>query len=153
MQARAFAEMAGGGDLVVNAATGSGKGLLLALPAAAVWHAAEPGTLVLVDLVIVPYKALGIHLEKTFNALFRNLANEGRMRPGARALFVRRSQRADSAEEPEPDQATRRTLRLSGVKTELVLTPHPPPTTATAIGRPRCPSAAWQLPTMRRPRS
>ena len=104
MQARAFVAMAGGGDLVVNAATGSGKGLLLALPAAAAWHAAEPGVLALVDVVIVPYKALGIHLEKTFNALFEKLAKEGKMRKGARALFVHRSQHADSAEEPEPEE-------------------------------------------------
>ena len=39
-----------------------------------------------IGLIIVPCKALGIHLKKTFNILF---ANEGRMRAGARALFVR----------------------------------------------------------------
>ena len=54
-----------------------------------------------IDLVIVPYKALGMHLEKTFNALFKQLAEEGRLRPGARALFVRRGRLADSADEPE----------------------------------------------------
>ena len=103
MQARALAVMARGGDLVVNAATGSGKGTLLALPAAAAWHSAEPGVLAPIDMVIVPYKALGIHLEKVFNTLFMQLAKAGMLRPGARALFVRRSQRADSAEEPEAE--------------------------------------------------
>ena len=101
MQARALAAMATGADVVVNAATGSGKGLLLVLPAAAAWHAAEPGVVAPIDLVIVPYKALGMHLEKTFNALFKQLAEEGRLRPGARALFVRRGRLADSADEPE----------------------------------------------------
>ena len=68
-----------GGDVVVDAATDSLRGLLLALPA---WHVAEPGTLAPIDPVIVPYKALVIHLEKTF---FEKLANQGRMWAGARA--------------------------------------------------------------------
>jgi superfamily II DNA/RNA helicase len=95
MQARVLAGMATGADLVVNAATGSGKGLLLSLPAASAWHSTEPGALAPIDLVIVPYKALGMHHEKTFNALFQQLAKEGKMRPGACALFVRRGQCAD----------------------------------------------------------
>ena len=68
-----------GGDVVVDAATDSLRGLLLALPA---WHVAEPGTLAPIDPVIVPYKALVIHLEKTF---FEKLANQGRIWAGARA--------------------------------------------------------------------
>jgi hypothetical protein len=106
MQARAFATMATGADLVVNAATGSGKGLLLALPAAAAWAACAPDAMAPVDLVIVPYKALGLHHEKVINELFQMLANEGKMRPGARALFVRRARRATSAEEVDEPTST-----------------------------------------------
>ena len=104
VQARGLAAMATGADVVVNAATGSGKGLLLVLPAAAAWHAAAPGVVAPVDLVVVPYKALGVHHENTFNNLFEQLADEGRLRPGARALFVRRGRLADSADEPEAEE-------------------------------------------------
>ena len=109
MQARALAAMATGADVVVNAATGSGKGLLLVLPAAAAWHAAEPGVVAPIDLVIVPYKALGMHLEKTFNALFKQLDEEGRLRPGARALFVRHGQHGSP--EPVGSELRRRSKR------------------------------------------
>lgn len=145
MQARAFAAMATGADLVVNAATGSGKGMLLALPAAAALHASAPDVLAPVDIVIVPYKALGMHLEKVLNELFFVLGEEGRMRPGARALFVRRSRRADSAEEvDEPKKSTpaeepmpkqtrgaeqvRRVVRRGS---HFFPTPDPPPPPAT----------------------
>ena len=65
MQARALARMAAGDDLVVNAATGSGKGLLLALPALAAWAAATPGEPAPVELAIVPFAAL-ISSERVF---------------------------------------------------------------------------------------
>ena len=98
MQARALAAIAGGCDVVVNAGTGSGKGLLMVLPALADWASAEPGLLGLVDLVTVPYTALGVHLETSMNALFAQLAAQGKARSGARALFVHLPREADQGE-------------------------------------------------------
>ena len=101
MQARALTRMAAGADLVVNAATGSGKGLLPMLPALAAWAAASQGELAPIELVVVPFAALGVHIEQSTNAVIAALVASGTLRPGARALFVRRSWRGESAEEPE----------------------------------------------------
>jgi superfamily II DNA/RNA helicase len=55
----ALAVILAGGDLVVNAATGAGKGLLIMLPAVADWARSVPGEVGMITLVVVPYKALG----------------------------------------------------------------------------------------------
>ena len=76
-----------GGDVVVNATTGSGKGLLLVLPALADWAAAEPRALGPIDLVTVPYTALGVHLEGSMNDTF---AHGGHAPHAGRDLDARR---------------------------------------------------------------
>ena len=100
MQARALTRMAAGADLVVNAATGSGKGLLPMLPALAAWAAASPGELGPIELVIVPFAALGVHIEQSTNAVIAALVASRTLRPGARALFVRRSWRGSRPKNP-----------------------------------------------------
>lgn len=116
-----LAKIYAGKDVVINAATGAGKGLLIQVPAVAMWAAAVSGIPEPVTLVLVPYKALGEHLERSFNFFLERLRRIGGALNGrfGRALFVRRMAASDGS--GADDTAEDPTKAADVLLTEVVL--------------------------------